>query len=187
MRIITGIARGRIIKAPEGMNTRPTSDRVKESLFNIISKKIKNSTVLDLFAGTGNLGLESISRGAEKCTFVENNKNAYKNLKENIELLKFQDMSETYFQEAFTTLKTLQKINQKFDIIFLDPPYGKGLIESSIKEINNLEILNPEGIIVSEYDAEDIVPESIGEIKIYRTESYGRTKISFWTKEEKDE
>lgn len=187
MRIITGIARGRMIKAPEGMNTRPTSDRVKESLFNIISKKMRDSTVLDLFAGSGNLGLESISRGAEKCTFVENNKVAYKTLKENIDLLKFQDMSETYFQEAFTTLKTLHMLNKKYDIIFLDPPYGKGLIESSINEINNLELLNNEGIIISEYDAEDNVPDSIGEIKIYRTESYGRIKISFWTKEEKNE
>jgi 16S rRNA (guanine966-N2)-methyltransferase len=184
MRIITGIARGRMIKAPEGMDTRPTSDRVKESLFNIISKKLRDSIVLDLFAGTGNLGLESISRGAEKCIFVENNKHAYKVLKENIDLLKFQDKSETYFQEAFTTLKTLHRINQKHDIIFLDPPYGKGLIESSIKEIYNLDLLNSGGIIVSEYDSEDNVPETIGKIKIYRTETYGRTKISFWTKEE---
>jgi 16S rRNA (guanine966-N2)-methyltransferase len=184
MRIITGIAKGRRIKAPEGMDTRPTTDRVKESLFNIISKKIFEAKVLDLFAGTGNLGLESISRGAHKCTFVESTKATLKILRENIEGLDFQDKSEVYSQDAFAALKILSRNNEKYDLIFLDPPYSKGFVNKAIKEIDELDLLSDDGIVVSEYDMIDPIPDSIGKIKIYRTEKYGKTKISFWSKED---
>lgn len=186
MRIITGIAKGRKIMAPEGMDTRPTSDRVKESLFNILDNKIDiyGKNVLDLFAGTGNLGIEAISRGALMCTLIEQNKNTFKTLKENINTLNFNEKSEAYNQDAFSALEIFKKNNKKYDIIFLDPPYGKGLIEKAIEKIANIDLLENNGIIVSEYDENDIIPENISSIKKYRTEKYGRTKISFWTKEE---
>lgn len=183
MRIITGIAKGRVIKAPEGLNTRPTSDRVKESFFNIISKKIYGARTLDLFSGTGNLGLEAISRGAEVCTFVESNNSAYKILAMNIEALGFVSSSELYKRDAFDTLEMLGKSNKKYDIIFLDPPYSMGLVEKSIKKISELKILRKDGIIISECDEKDIIPEKIYDIKIYRAEKYGRTKIYFWNEE----
>lgn len=183
MRIITGTAKGRVIIAPEGQDTRPTSDRVKESLFNIISKKIYSARVLDLFSGTGNLGLESISRGAEACTFVEKNNNTYKILSMNIEKLGFISNSELYKGDAFDVLETLRKNNRKYDIIFLDPPYSMGLVEKSIKRISELMLLDKNGIIISECDEKDSVPESIYNIKIYRVEKYGRTKIYFWRDE----
>jgi 16S rRNA (guanine966-N2)-methyltransferase len=183
MRIITGIAKGRIIKAPEGLNTRPTSDRVKESVFNIISKKIYGARVLDLFSGTGNLGLEAISRGAEVCTFVESNNLTYKTLSLNIETLGFVSNSELYKGDAFDVLGKLGKDNKKYDIIFLDPPYSLGLVESSIKKISTLMLLDKNGIIISECDEKDIISDNINDIKMYRTEKYGRTKIYFWNKE----
>lgn len=183
MRIITGTAKGRVIIAPEGQDTRPTSDRVKESFFNIISKKIYSARVLDLFSGTGNLGLESISRGAEACTFVEKNNNTYKILSMNIEKLGFISNSELYKGDAFEVLETLRKNNRKYDIIFLDPPYSMGLVEKSIKRISELMLLDKNGIIISECDEKDSVPESIYNIKIYRVEKYGRTKIYFWRDE----
>lgn len=184
MRIITGIAKGRTIKAPEGINTRPTSDRVKESLFNIISKKIYGAKVLDLFSGTGNLGLEALSRGAEVCTFVENNNSTYKILSSNIENLGFTSNSELFKGDSFDMLETLGKYNKKYDIIFLDPPYSMGLVEKSIQKISRLTILGQDGIIVSECDEKDIISENIYDIKTYRIEKYGRTKIYFWNKEE---
>lgn len=184
MRIITGIAKGRKLKAPEGLDTRPTADRVKQSLFNIISSRIIDSDVLDLFAGTGNLGLEALSQGAKACTFIEFNKTTYKVLKENIEALSFKDKAETYSEDAVTVLRMLNKKNKIFDIIFLDPPYSKGLIELSVAEIEKLGLLNKEGIIVSEYDINDTIPDRIGKIVNNRTVRYGRTKVSFWSWED---
>lgn len=186
MRIITGRMKGRKIKALEGTNTRPTSDRVKESLFNILINKIdiRGKRILDLFAGTGNLGLEALSREALECIFVEKDKNAFSVLKNNIEALDFVDKSKCYNQDAFYALKIIIKNNEKFDIIFLDPPYGKGYIQQAIEKISGFDLLNYGGIIISEYDEFDEMPEAIENIKIFRTEKYGRTKISFWTKEE---
>jgi 16S rRNA (guanine966-N2)-methyltransferase len=184
MRIITGIAKGRKIKAPEGLDTRPTADRVKQSLFNIIASKIYDAVVLDLFAGTGNLGLEAISQGARACTFVEQNKNSYGILTENIVLLGFESKIEKYRGEAIEALSIFSKRELTFDLIFLDPPYGKGLIDAAIKEIDKYGLLNIKGVIVSEYDIDDVIPEKIGKIAVYRTVKYGRTKVSFWTREE---
>lgn len=184
MRIITGIAKGRRIKAPEGLNTRPTSDRVKESMFNILSNRYSFENVLDLFAGSGNLGLEAISRGAKKCVFIEQNKEAYNTLVENIKSLKFENNSEYYRQDAFVALEILSKRGEKFDLIFLDPPYGKGLVEQSIKLIDSKGLLRDGGVIVSEQDVNDVLPENINEIKRIRLEKYGRTTVAFWSKED---
>jgi 16S rRNA (guanine966-N2)-methyltransferase len=184
MRIITGIAKGRIIKAPEGLDTRPTADRVKQSLFNIINNKVLGSRVLDLFAGTGNLGLEAISQGAIECTFIEHNKKTFSILADNIKLLGFENKIEKFQGDAIENLKMLSKKGKEYDLILLDPPYGKGLIETAIEQIDKLQLLSNDGIIVSEYDSNDIMPEKIGTLLIYRTVKYGRTKISFWNRGE---
>lgn len=184
MRIITGIAKGRTIKAPEGMKTRPTSDRVKEALFNIIRNKIFDSNVLDLFAGSGNLGLEALSRGARHCTFVESDKNAFKVLKENINNLSFNEKSSTYFGDAFTILKNIKAMDIKYDLIFLDPPYGKGLVEKSIATIFEFEVYNKNCLIVAELDQNDDIIGNIGEFKNFRVEKYGRTLIALWKRED---
>lgn len=181
MRIITGIAKGRKIKAPFGMDTRPTLDRVKESVFDILACKIGGKNVLDLFAGTGSLGLEAISRGANKCVFVENNRDTYKILQENVTSLGFQKECELYNRDSFASLKFFHNNNNTFDIIFLDPPYGKGYIEKAISAIDGEDLLNDDAIIVCEYDEKDLIPDTVGKIRAYRTEKYGRVKISFFT------
>ncbi|MCX7885017.1 MAG: 16S rRNA (guanine(966)-N(2))-methyltransferase RsmD [Caloramator sp.] len=187
MRIITGIAKGRRIKAPEGKNTRPTLDRVKESIFNIINNRIQGACILDLFAGSGNLGLESISRGSISCIFCEKDKTTFGYLKENVVSLGFSSKCELYNHDAFFVLKKCSQRNLKFDIIFLDPPYGKDLIIESLKNISHYNLLNNNGIIITEYDENDIIPDKIEDLIKYRTEKYGRVRISFWNKEEINE
>lgn len=182
MRIITGSAKGRKILAPEGLTTRPTSDRVKESVFNILYNVRNFDAVLDLFAGSGNLGLEAISRGAKKCVFVEQDKQSYNVLIQNIKSLKFDAYSEYYRQDAFIALQLLSKRGIKFDLIFLDPPYSKGLVEKSIEEIIKNNLLDNDGIIVSEHDEKEDIPNEVAGIKKYRQEKYGRTIVAFWSK-----
>ncbi|MEF9933663.1 MAG: 16S rRNA (guanine(966)-N(2))-methyltransferase RsmD [Clostridium sp.] len=183
MRIISGSAKGRKLKTPEGLDTRPTSDRVKQSVFNIILKHIFDARVLDLFGGTGNLGIESISRGCENCVFCEENKKSFEILKENVKTLGFEDKASIYNRDGFKVLKQLADENKQFDVIFLDPPYGKGLVEKSIGEIHRFNLLSDDGIIIAEYDNVDNLVEKIGDITVYRTEKYGRIRISFFKKE----
>lgn len=180
MRVISGTAKGRKLNTLEGLNTRPTSDRVKESVFNIILKNVFDANVLDLFGGVGNLGIEALSRGAKSCVFVEESKEAYKILKENIEKLEFQSKCELYQTDAFGALKTFGKYGKQFDIIFLDPPYGKGYVEKSIKEVDRLNLTNENTLIISELDNVDKLPEIIGNFKVDRIKKYGRVKIVFW-------
>lgn len=183
MRIITGEYKGRILNSPEGLNTRPTSDKVKGAVFNIIQKRVFNSTILDLFAGTGSLGLEALSRGAKCSYFAEQNKDTFKILLDNICLLNLNDKCKAFNTDAYIVLKNLKKNNISFDIIFLDPPYFKGEVIKSIEHISQYNLLNKNGIIITEYDSKEIIPESIDNFKKYRTEKYGRTSISFWNNE----
>ncbi len=183
MRIISGSAKGRKLKTPEGLDTRPTTDRVKESLFNIILKYVFDANVLDLFAGTGNLGLECLSRGSESCVFVEQNKKTFDILKDNIETLNFKEKAIFYNKDSFSVLDDLSKQGKKFDLIFLDPPYGKGYVEKSIEKISKLNLATNDALIVSEFDGIDNVPEKVGDFRIYRVQKYGRVRIAFWERE----
>lgn len=180
MRIIAGIAKGRKIKAPEGMNTRPTLDRVKESLFNIVNPYIFEADVLDLFGGSGQLGLEAVSRGAAFCTFTEHNKNSYSVLKENISNMGFENKTEALNIDALEGLAMLHRKGKTFDLIFLDPPYFKFLIDAAVTNIDKYKLLSPDGIITSEYDFNEVVPDKIGNLVVFRKVKYGRTKISLW-------
>ena len=136
MRIITGTAKGLKLKTPNGMKTRPTADRIKESLFSILTNmiEIENKAVLDLFAGTGALGLEAISRGAMGCTFVD--LETFSLIKENVHRAHFEDKSEVIGGEVFKVIKRIQKNHQPYDIIFCDPPYHLGLWQRALIEID---------------------------------------------------
>jgi len=176
MRIISGQFRGRKLKTLEGMNTRPTADRVKESLFNILNTKVYDANVLDLFAGSGALGLEALSRGAASCVFVDSSKEAIDIVKENVDLCKVQENSKIINKDY---LEVLKNINNKFDIIFVDPPYSKG-IEIVVLE-NVKDILTEDGMVIIETDHTDIPPEEINGLIKYDSRKYGRTIISFYT------
>lgn len=175
MRIISGNFKGRKLKTLEGMNTRPTADRIKESLFNILGSKVYDSKVLDLFAGSGALGLEALSRGACFCVFIDSSKDAISIVKDNINLCKQENNSKIINKDYLVALKSLE---DKFDIIFVDPPYSKGIEISVLENINTM--LSEDGIIIIETDKADIPPDNINGLIKYDARKYGRTLISFY-------
>lgn len=146
MRVIAGIYRSRVLKAPSGMNTRPTMDKVKESMFNIIGMKVYDAVVLDLFAGSGGLGIEALSRGAKKAYFNDHNYNSYKVIKENIENLKIDNAIVT----KLSYLECLKQLDEKFDLILLDPPYKNHIYEEVIESMESNNLLNSKAMFVME-------------------------------------
>ena len=179
MRIISGKARGTKLYTLEGTNTRPTLDRVKESIFNIIQGNIENATVLDLFAGSGAIGLEMLSRGAKKAVLCDNSKEAVGIIKKNIEKTHSQEKAEIYNLDFETCLEKIK--NQKFDIIYLDPPYATDYIYKALSKIIELGIAKKESLIIIETDDEQRILKEIEkiEVKIIDKRKYGRATIIF--------
>ncbi|MDI6618442.1 MAG: 16S rRNA (guanine(966)-N(2))-methyltransferase RsmD [Clostridiales bacterium] len=180
MRIIAGDARSRRIISPNGSDIRPTSDRVKESLFDIIGNKVVDAKVLDLFAGTGNLGLEAVSRGASLAVFIDISRESIKIANENINLLNYQKYCEVYNNDALTAIDILSRRKVIFDIIFIDPPYRKDIIPEVLKKITEAQIIKSNGIVCAEHDAKDILPDEVSNIKRYKFNKYGDTILSFY-------
>lgn len=181
MRIISGTARGTKLYTLEGMNTRPTLDRVKEPLFNIINFDLEDAVVLDLFAGSGALGLEAISRGAKKAFFCEKNREAVLVVEKNIEKTKFNDKAiliKTDFEKA---IMQLQNQNEKIDVVFIDPPYKTDFVKKSIDALLVAKILNDNFIIIVETDEPDRILDDIKniDIDVYDTRKYGRVSLLF--------
>ncbi len=173
MRIISGQARGLKLISPEGLATRPTTDRVKESMFNIISPYIPADNVLDLFSGSGALGLEALSRGSKQAVFVECDRSAQKILKQNLEKSRLVERAEVFSGDAFTYLS---QTNKRFDVIFLDPPYNQGILTRAVEEIAKKSVLAPGGIIVCEGEVGGEVPPSV-DFKIIKNAKYGKTMV----------
>ena len=177
MRIITGSARGRRLIAPEGTDVRPTTERVKEALFSIIQFEIEGRRVLDLFAGTGQLGLEALSRGAAFALFVDQDKRSMEIVRKNIAITGFSAVSETVQREASAYLRTAR---EPFDIVFMDPPYGRGLCEKAAEDLPR--VLKPTSVVICETHADEALPEAIGELpqaKVYR---YSTVKLTVYRK-----
>lgn len=153
MRIISGSARGIRLIAPEGLETRPTADRIKESLFNMIALDIPNANFLDLFSGSGAIGIEALSRGASHSTFIDNNKNAISSITQNLKKSKLEENATIINNDILNALKKLSDTNNKnnkFDIIFLDPPYNQGLTEPVLNLISQAKLLSGDGFIICE-------------------------------------
>ncbi|MBQ5608055.1 MAG: 16S rRNA (guanine(966)-N(2))-methyltransferase RsmD [Oscillospiraceae bacterium] len=151
MRVITGKARGVVLKTPDGMATRPTSDRVKEALFSIIQFDVPTARVLDLFGGTGQLGIEALSRNAKSAVFVDEREEACRLIRENLKRTRLEDCARVVRSDYMAFLRTCK---EKFDIIFLDPPYAEVFLENSLKMITEIDILQSGGIIVTERPVE---------------------------------
>ncbi len=176
MRIIGGTYRGKKLLSPQDDQTRPTSDRVRENIFNILSHRFSftNKRVLDLFSGTGALGIESLSRGASHVTFVENHKPMVKILKEN--LAAFSTQTSLIQEDVLSTLN--QKSATPFDVIFMDPPYGTVSFGDLLEKIMKNNWLSPLGIVVIEAEKKTILPEVSG-FEIKETRTYGGTTVGF--------
>ena len=182
MRIIAGRSKGMPLQAVRGRNTRPTSDKVKGSIFNIIQDRILDSVVLDLFAGTGNLGFEALSRGARKAVFIDRDINAVKTIRRNCESLGYRDQSDIYRGDALGLLTRIAKHDILFDIIFIDPPYNYGFGDALLFSINDSAILHEHGIIILEHDAKSLLPDRVADLHCFNRRKYGGTGVSFYRK-----
>ena len=180
MRVITGTARGRRLKELEGYETRPTTDRVKEGIFNIIQFDIEGRKVLDLYAGTGQLGIEALSRGAAGAVFVDQRRDAASLIRDNLKLTGLEDRARVVCDAA----AFLSSAGEKFGLIFIDPPYAANLWENTIKAISQFDILSNHGIIVCESPADQDMPPVAPPYFLRRTYRYGRVKITTYFREE---
>ena len=176
MRVITGSARGRRLKELEGLETRPTTGKGKEDLFSVIQFDIEGRRVLDLFAGTGQLGIEALSRGAESAVFIERRRDALQVIRENLEACGMTDKARVVNGDAMSYLKS----GEKFDLIFLDPPYASGLLEQALEEIVRFDICRRHGIIVAESAADKTLPPLAGPYALYREYRYGKIKLTVY-------
>ncbi len=180
MRVISGKARGVVLKTPVGMRTRPTADRVKEALFSIIQFDIPGARVLDLFGGTGQLGIEALSRGAKSAVFVDSGNDACRLISENLSRAKLSSDARVVRSDYLAYLK---KCNEQFDIVFLDPPYAEVFLENALKMITEIDILQSGGIIVTERPLEKDLPwEFQGYIRS-KDYKYGKTILAVYRKE----
>lgn len=180
MRVITGKARGVQLKTPDGMLTRPTTDRVKEALFSIIQFEIPTARVLDLFGGTGQLGIEALSRGAKSAVFVDHQENACKLIRENLRRTRLEADGKVIRADY---LDYLRRYRESFDIIFLDPPYAEVFLENALKCITEIDILQSGGIIVAERPLGKELPWEFDGFTRSRDYKYGKTLITIYRKD----
>lgn len=177
MRIIAGDYKGRKLQSPANYSIRPTTDKVKEALFSILTQKIRDSRVLDLFAGTGNLGIEALSRGAKLCVFADSSRESLRLIRENIAHCKAEEGARV---EAGDYRKVLGNQTEPFDIILLDPPYNKGLLDDCFRLISENHLLTEEGVIVAEHRREEIMPEEFYGFRKKKERRYGIVMLSIY-------
>ncbi len=177
MRVITGEARGRKLIALEGEEVRPTTDRVKEGMFNIIQFDLEGASVLDLFAGSGQLGIEALSRGAKHCTFVDASTKSIEVVKQNLKAVGFEKRASVFCGDGKMYINLSR---DKFDIALLDPPYHKNILLEVLPII--AEKMTDYGVILCETALDEVLPESAGEFSLYREYRYGKIKITAYRK-----
>ena len=180
MRVITGSARGVVLKTPDGMQTRPTTDRVKEALFSIIHFDIPGARVLDLFGGTGQLGIEALSRGASAATFVDQSDAACALIKENLRRTKFEQKGKVVRADY---LEYLSRCREQYDIILLDPPYAEVFLENALKRIAEIDILQSGGIIIAERPLGKDLPWDFAGFTRSRDYKYGKILLTLYRKD----
>lgn len=190
MRVVGGELRGRRFKAGRDYSIRPTSDKVREAIFDILQGRIEGRNVLDLFAGTGALGIESLSRGARIATFVDSSRIAINLIRDNLESLSLTERASVLKLELPGQLKRLSDAGAKqasplresgvYDVVFMDPPYGKGLVESTLAEIAGLDLAVPNAIFVAEHSSRENIGETFETIKIISRRVYSTTAVSFY-------
>lgn len=179
MRVITGSARGRKLLAPEGFDTRPTTDLVKEAICSAVQFDIPCANVLDLFAGSGQIAIEALSRGAAKATLIESNRKAWKVIEQNIATCGFSSQAQLLCTDA---ISYLLRCHEAFDIAFLDPPYRQGILPEVLPLL--LPHMQKNGVIICEHEPELQLPEKIGEYPLKKRKKYGRIFVSIYRGED---
>ena len=181
MRVISGTARGKKLNSLPGLDTRPTLDRVKEALFNIIQFDLKDKSILDLFSGSGALAIEALSRGAKEATLCDNSYKAIEVIKKNLADTKLEDKAEVINKDYIEALKHVSNKSKKFDFIFLDPPYKSKFIVNSLEQIIELDLLKKNGIIIAETDDKEKIDEikKLKKLEVYDVRKYGIVLIIF--------
>ncbi len=178
MRVITGSARGMTLTTLEGEDVRPTTDRVKEAIFSIIQFEIEGRTVLDLFAGSGQLGIEALSRGAEKAYFVDSSGDSVAVVKKNLEHTRLMSSAVVLQADSPTFVRNSK---ESFGVVFLDPPYGRGLVQRVLPDVS--EHMQPGGVIICETPVGEELPERAGGSVLHRRYKYGKIEITVYRTE----
>jgi len=183
LKVVGGIAKGRRIRPPK-TSLRPTSEKVKEALFDILKERVNGSIFLDLYAGTGGVGIEALSRKAKRVIFVESNPSSIKGLKENISSLGFEERVDIIASSARGFLEKAIERGERFDIIFLDPPYHTGEIDRIFKILSEGDILSQKGVLVAEHFKKKRLPEEVGHLMLLREYRYGDTVLTLFINRE---
>jgi 16S rRNA (guanine966-N2)-methyltransferase len=181
MRITGGKARGRYLASLKGNKIRPTSDRVREAIFSLIGQDATGLNVLDLFAGTGCLGIEALSRGALKALFIDNSLQSFKLIEKNLALCGFESLGSLLRRDLSKGLPGPHiLIKEKFDLVFIDPPYQRKVIPRVITDLSKRNLLSSSSIVVAESSKADMMPDILGELHLANLKTYGQTKISIY-------
>ena len=184
MRVISGAARGRRLKVPKGKTVRPTAARVKESLFNILPHDFSGLRVLDLFAGSGNVSIEALSRGAAKAVLIDESPRSAAVIRDNLSKLDLSGRAEVWTAPVLRSLRKLAKLGKTFDLVFLDPPYDREWVGMSLKQISQCNLLNQTGNLVAEHSVREAVKTRYGQLVLNDQRRYGDTLLSFFKKDE---
>lgn len=187
VRIISGIAGGIPIKVPPTDKTKPTLDRVKESVFAILQPYIPDTKVLDLFAGSGNLGLEALSRGADFAAFVDNSRLCTEVIKENINKTRMTEKAEVVQSDVYKAIRAFGNQGKQFDIILMDPPYSQNYVIKTLQMIEENGIIVENGLIAAEHIESELLPDRIGKLVKVRSKHYGDTVFTFYVKDSADQ
>lgn len=185
MRVVSGNCKGRPLKSVPGMSTRPTTDKVKEALFNMIGPYFEGGVGLDLFAGSGGLGLEALSRGLDKVIFIDREPKAIQTIHENIKACKFEEQVEVYRNDADRAIKALIKRAISFDYLFLDPPYKKQQLVSLMEKVDNHDLVKEAGIVVCEHSFDVELPQAVGRFTQKKHEKYGMIAVTIYVRNSK--
>lgn len=177
MYVIAGSVKGRKLKSLPGLSTRPILARIKKSLFDIIRLEISGALFLDLFAGTGSVGIEALSRGARHCVFVEKDSQAAAVIKENLLLTGLSAKGQVLVGNVFDIIRNL---GQDYDIIFVGPPYKMQLVADTVAALEKQRVLKEDGLIIAQHHFKEEVPLDVGMVRLIRQEKYGDTRLSFY-------
>lgn len=180
MRIIAGSRKGHKLHPIKGRTIRPTTDRIRESVFNILGSMVDNATVLDLYAGTGGLGIEALSRGAAFVLFAEKNPYSLQTIKRNLDHLNLINQGIVVKRDILKGLSWIESLGYCFNIVFMDPPYEKGYVAKTLLFLSRTDILSSDSRIIAEHSVREAVPRSIGDLILYDQRKHGGTMVSFY-------